>query len=197
MKQAAWGALATVLALTVAFFLGRASVPDRTAEVARWRDSAAAVGRETAAVTAAWAAAQVHARQMEARADSAIQRVAAVQGRSLRRDSALAVLRDSLAVVTTLADTAGLQAVIIAQQDTVIRDLRTGMAEAWEALVGFREDAAVARETLHTAHAENARLRGIIAAGLDATKPSRGTGSTVKAVALGIALGVVGWEVVR
>lgn len=197
MKHAAWGAVVAVAALVAAFWLGRLTVPDRTAEVAAWRDSAAAIGRETAAATAAWAAAEAHARQMEARADSAIRRVATVQSESVRRDSTITVWRDSLAVVATLADTAALQAAIIAQQDTVIRDLRAGLIEAAEAVRGFREDARAAREHLTAAHADNARLRATIAAGLEVTRPSRGPGSGLRTAAVAFLAGALVWEVAR
>lgn len=197
MKHAAWGAVAAVAALVAAFWVGRLTVPDRSAELLAWRDSAAAIGRETAAATAAWAAAQAHAVHLEARADSAERRARAALAVVGDRTQTILALRDSMASLATAADTIGVQAAIIARQDTLIRDLRAGLAEAAEAVRGFREDARAAREHLTAAHADNARLRATIAAGLEVTRPSRGPGSGLRTAAVALLAGALVWEVAR
>lgn len=178
MKPWMWGALGAVLVIVVAFWVGRQSVPDRSAELEAWRDSAQMV-LEAADARAVAAQARDSARlaESEARFVRERQRVALVTARVGRSEAATDSLRARLEIVQASADSAGIilvQAGIIAQQDTTIRILRADRADAWEAMAGIRSDLATAREELAGERRENGVLRATIAAGLEATKPSRG-----------------------
>lgn len=197
MKHAAWGAVAAVAALVAAFWVGRWTVPDRSAEVEGWRRQAEAALADTAAARERADSAEARARRIEVRADTVARALARVQASDARRAQTILTLRDSMVSAASAADTIALQYTIIAQQDTTILGLRAGLSDAWDALAGLRADLGAARETLATQRAESDRLRALIAAGLDATRPSRGRSSALKTLALGVAVGVIGWEVAR
>lgn len=174
MTNAGWGAVAAVAALAVAFWVGRLTVPDRSAELIQWREVAESVGREAAAAEARADSAARRATAIEARADTAAQRARAAAATADRRGAAIVTLRDSLATLRTASDSVPVLVAVVAQQDTVIRDLRAGVRDAADALAGLHADLALVRDDLTAERRESARLRGIIAAGLEATKPSRG-----------------------
>lgn len=198
MKTYGYGALA-LMAWTVAVFLvARATIPDRSAEVADWRervqmalDSAAAVRDSVEAAVAARERAAV------ARAEAAEGRAAAALRQSTRRAVEVATLEAELAAVATLEDTARVQAAMITALRVDAFDLRRSLADAQEAMRGLRLDLQLAAADRRAAVEENQRLTRLLAEGARVTQPSRGAGRTLRTLALGLGLGVVGWEIVR
>lgn len=178
MKPWMWGALGAVLVILAAFWIGRQSVPDRSAELEAWRDSAQVVlAAANARAAAAQARDSARLAESEARFERERQRVAMVTARVGQSEAATDSLRARLEIVQASADSSGIilvQDSIIAQQDTTIRILRADRADAWEAMAGIRTDLAMARDDLAEERRENGRLRETIAAGLEASKPSRG-----------------------
>jgi chromosome segregation ATPase len=198
VKSFAYGAIALVIWTAVVFGIGRATVPDRSPEVRQWRERAAAVvdsARQTAAAREAEAARREAA--MRARADSAEARLAAARRRSAQQAAETAALEQQLAVVATLADTARVRGEIIASQRVELRDLRASLADAQEAMRDLRMDLTIAHEDRRALAEETERLTRLLQEGVEVTRPSPGSGRTLRTLALGIGLGVVGWEIVR
>lgn len=197
MKPAAYGALALIVWTVVVFFVGRATIPDRTAEVATWRDSAQAVLARSVARETQWVADSARGAAAVARAERAEAQLAGARSAARAQQARTAELEEELAEVATLADTARVQGAIIESQRETILGLTVSLADAQEFLRDARMDLAMANEGRAEDREEIRQLRATIAAGIEATRPSRGTGKTLKTLALGIGLGVVGWELAR
>ena len=197
MKPAAYGALALVLWTVVVFFVGRATLPDRTAEVTTWRDSAQAVIARSVARETVWAADSARGAAAVVRAEAAEAQLGVARERADQQQARTADLERELAEVATLADTARVQGAIIEAQRETILGLSVSLADAQEFLRDARMDLALANDGRAEDQAAIRRLEAMIRAGVEVTRPSRGTGRTWQTVALGIGIGVVGWELVR
>ena len=198
MKPAAYGALALIVWTVVVFFVGRATIPDRSAEVTTWRDSAQAVLQRSVARETERAADSARGAAAVARAEAAEARLASARSVAREQQARTAALEVELAEVATLVDTARVQAAIIVSQQKTILGLSVSLADAQEFLRDARMDLAKVNEEGRAKDREEIReLRATIAAGIGATKPSRGTSRTWQTLALGIGIGVVGWELVR
>jgi len=103
--------------------------------------------------------------------------VAGATARAAQSEAVTDSLKSRLMVAQASADSAAIiqvQEQIIAQRSTTILTRRAGIGDAQEAMSGLRLDLAMTRDDLAEERRESGRLREAIAAGLEATEPSRG-----------------------
>lgn len=176
--KARWWVLGFVIWSVGMLWLGRRTVPDRTEQLMAWRASADSTLRASQArADSARARDSVRIAAADARYERERQRVAGATARADQSEAITDSLKGRLAVVQASADSAAIihvQEQIIAQQSTTILTLRAGVGDAQEAMAGLRMDLAMVRDDLVEERRESARLRETVAAGLEATKPSRG-----------------------
>lgn len=197
MKPAAYGALAVVVWTVAVFLVARATVPDRSQEVANWRDRAAVAVERSEQADSARAAAELRNGALIERALVAESRLAQADARSAAASAAVQGRSAELATVATIQDTARVQAAIIVTLQAQILDLSASVGDAREVVRDLRMDLQMVQEDRAADQAEIRQLRATIAAGIEATQPSRGKSRTWQTLALGLGLGVVGWEIVR
>lgn len=179
MKSSTWAVLLLVVGFAGAmFWLGRRSIPDRTAELIAWRQAADST-LQASLVKAAADRARDSSRiaEADARYERERQRVAGASARAARSEAATDSLKSLLTVVQASADSAGIiqiQALVIARQDTTIQVLGAGLEDAQAAMERLLEDRRRADAAREVAVQEAARLRALLGAGLEVTKPSRG-----------------------
>lgn len=176
--KARWWILGFAVWTVVAVLAGRFTVPDRTEELVAWRKAAdSTLQAVTARADSARVRDSLRLAQVSEDAAAGHRELVRVERQAANRIEEVDSLRGELARVEGLADTAamvGLQRVIISRQEGTIDSLRAGVRLGAAALAKLRDTLAVVRREKAKSDQDLRDLQATVAAGLEATKPSRG-----------------------